>query len=154
MALVELKFEDTVIYVEDEVPVEETGIALNMPETDDLENTMSMKPIKSEEDLLGDTMIKEKNRLFKFIFIYLIFTIILTTISFIYALLLHNGILFTTEPGFNNVTFIIGLILFFILGLLSGIVAKKNGLIEGLLSSLYWSRLYTSSPFTSRLTIL
>ena len=59
MALVELKFEDTVIYVEDEVPVEETGIALNMPETDDLENTMSMKPIKSEEDLLGDTMSME-----------------------------------------------------------------------------------------------
>ena len=79
---------------------------------------------------------KEKNKIYKFLIVYLIFTIILTTISFIYALLLHNGILFTTEPGFNNVTFIIGLILFFILGLLSGIVAKKNGLIEGLLSSL------------------
>ena len=79
---------------------------------------------------------KERKRIYKFILVYLIFTIILTIISFIYALLLHKGILYTTNPWFNNVTFIIGIILFFILGLLSGIVAKKNGLIEGLLSAL------------------
>lgn len=79
---------------------------------------------------------KEKNKIFKFLFVYLIFTIILTIISFIYALLLQKGILFTTNPMFNRITFIVGLILFFILGLLSGIVAKKNGLVEGLLSSL------------------
>lgn len=79
---------------------------------------------------------KEKNKIYKFLIVYLIFTIILTTISFIYAILLRKGILFTTTPGFNKITFIVGLILFFILGLLSGVVAKKNGLIEGLLSAL------------------
>lgn len=56
MALIELKYEDTVIYVEDNVPEEETGIALNMPETENLENTINMKPIKNDEDLLGNTI--------------------------------------------------------------------------------------------------
>ena len=79
---------------------------------------------------------KEKNKIYKFIFVYLIFTIILTTVSFIYALLLKNGVLSSKNPSFKNITFVIGIILFFILGLLSGITAKKNGLIEGLLSSL------------------
>ncbi len=79
---------------------------------------------------------KERKKIYKFLFVYLIFTIILTLFAFIYALLLHKGILYTTNPGFSNITFIFGIILFFILGLLSGIVAKKNGLIEGLLAAL------------------
>lgn len=81
-------------------------------------------------------MIKEKNKIYKFVIVYLIFTIILTIIAFIYAILLNNGILSTSSPSFKNLTFVVGIILFFILGLISGIVAKKNGLIEGLFSSL------------------
>lgn len=81
-------------------------------------------------------MIKEKNKIYKFVIVYLIFTIILTVIAFIYAILLNNGILSTSSPAFTNITFVVGIILFFILGLISGIVAKKNGLIEGLFSSL------------------
>lgn len=81
-------------------------------------------------------MIKEKNKIYKFVIVYLIFTIILTAIAFIYAILLSKGILSTSTPAFTNITFVVGIILFFILGLVSGIVAKKNGLIEGLFSSL------------------
>ncbi len=81
-------------------------------------------------------MKKERKKFYQFAFVYFIFTIILTLIAFIYAILLKNKVLSTTNPGFNNITFIIGIILFFILGLLSGIVAKKNGLLEGLLSAL------------------
>lgn len=81
-------------------------------------------------------MKKEKKKIYQFVFVYLIFTIILTLVAFIYALLLKNGIVSTKISAFNNITFVIGVILFFILGLLSGIVAKKNGLIEGLFSAL------------------
>lgn len=81
-------------------------------------------------------MTKEKKKIYQFILVYFLFTIILTFIAFIYAILLKNKILSSTMPAFNNITFIIGVILFFILGLLTGIVAKKNGLLEGLLSAL------------------
>ena len=73
-------------------------------------------------------MTKRKNRLFKFVFIYLIFTIILTIFAFIYAILINNDTISLTNKSFRNINFILGLI--------SGIVAKKNGLVEGLLSSL------------------
>lgn len=81
-------------------------------------------------------MIKGKNKLLKFVFIYLIFTIILTIFAFIYAILINNDTISLTNNSFRNISFIIGLLLFFILGLISGFVAKKNGLVEGLLSSL------------------
>jgi len=79
---------------------------------------------------------KEMKKIYKFLFVYLIFTIILTSFAFIYALLLHKGIFSTANNSFKTITFVFGIIMFFILGLLSGIVAKKNGLIEGLFSSL------------------
>lgn len=81
-------------------------------------------------------MIKRKNKIYKFMIIYLIFTIILTLFTFIYAMLINNEIITLNLKYYRNISFIIGLILFFILGLISGIVAKRNGLIEGLLSSL------------------
>lgn len=81
-------------------------------------------------------MTKEKKKIYKFLFVYIIFTIILTLLAFIYASLLNKDILSTTNPSFKNITFIIGIILFFVLGLMNGIVAKKNGLIEGLFSAL------------------
>ena len=56
MALVELKFEDTVIYVEDNVPEEETGIALQQSTKENLENTIEMKSLKNDKDLLEDTI--------------------------------------------------------------------------------------------------
>lgn len=77
-----------------------------------------------------------KNKIFKFLFIYLTFTIILSIVSFIYAILIKKEILFISYPSFKNITFIIGIILFFILGLLSGIISKKNGLLEGFLAAL------------------
>lgn len=81
-------------------------------------------------------ILKRKNKLFRFIFIYFIFGIILTIVSFIYALLIHNETISLTNNSFKNISFIIGIILFLILGLISGIVSKKNGLVEGMLSSL------------------
>ncbi len=59
MALVELKFEDTVIYVEDNVPEEETGIALQQSTKENLENTIEMKSLKNDKDLLEDTISME-----------------------------------------------------------------------------------------------
>lgn len=81
-------------------------------------------------------MFKRKNKFLNFVFIYLIFSIILTIVSFIYAILIHNDKISLTNNSFKNISFIIGIILFLILGFISGIVAKKNGLVEGLLSSL------------------
>lgn len=81
-------------------------------------------------------MEKQKNKIKKFLFVYLLFFIILTTVSFVYAILLHNNILSTKTSSFNRITFIIGIILFFILGFLIGKVAKQNGLLEGLIAAL------------------
>lgn len=81
-------------------------------------------------------MEKQKNKIKKFLFVYLLFFIILTTVSLVYAILLHKGVLSTTSTAFNRITFIIGVVMFFILGFLIGKVAKKNGLIEGLIAAL------------------
>lgn len=81
-------------------------------------------------------MEKQKNKIKKFLFVYLLFFIILTIVSIVYALLLNKGILSTESSSFNKITFIMGVVLFFILGFLIGKVAKKNGLLEGLLAAL------------------
>lgn len=81
-------------------------------------------------------MKRENKKIYQFVFVYLIFTIILTICAFIYALLLNKQIISTSTTSFNRITFILGIILFFILGILSGVTAKKNGLIEGLFSAL------------------
>lgn len=81
-------------------------------------------------------MEKQKSKIIKFLLIYLLFFIILTTVSLIYALLLHKGVLSTESSSFNKITFIIGVVLFFVLGFLIGKVAKKNGLLEGLIAAL------------------
>ena len=59
MALIEVKYNDTVIYVEDNVPEEETGIALEKKPKENLENTLELKPIKDENELLEDTISME-----------------------------------------------------------------------------------------------
>lgn len=58
MALVELKYDDTVIYVDDTVTEEERGYKLVENEKDKLDKTQEFKPIK-EKDLLGDTISME-----------------------------------------------------------------------------------------------
>ena len=68
--------------------------------------------------------------------VYLLFIIIMSLFCGIYALLIYYGKVTSNENTINIVTFIIGIISFMILGLLSGIVAKKNGLVEGMLASL------------------
>ena len=66
----------------------------------------------------------------------LIFTIIL----FIFMVIYTSLILFEIVPNDNNlirtITFIMGLILFLILGLISGKKEKKNGWLTGILSSI------------------
>ena len=76
------------------------------------------------------TQIKSK------LFTYLLFIIIMSLFCGIYSLLIYYGKVNSDENTINIVTFIIGVISFMILGLLSGIVARKNGLIEGMLAAL------------------
>lgn len=68
--------------------------------------------------------------------VYLLFVIIMSLFCGIYALLIYFGKVKSSETSINIATFIIGIISFMILGLLSGMVAKKNGLIEGMLAAL------------------
>lgn len=56
MAKVELKYNDTVIYIEDSVSEEEKGYALETKENDELNKTQEFKPIKNNIDLFGDTI--------------------------------------------------------------------------------------------------
>lgn len=68
--------------------------------------------------------------------VYLIFFIIVSLFATIYAILIYYNKLSSNTSSFNTYTFIIGIVLFMLLGLTSGIKAKKNGLIEGLTAAL------------------
>lgn len=72
----------------------------------------------------------------KAFFVYLIFLFILSLFTIIYALLIYNGKIDSDMKKFNTVTFILGIIAFLLLGLVSGNIAQKNGLLEGLISAL------------------
>ena len=66
--------------------------------------------------------------------IYGTFIIILSIICLIYTLLLYFQKVSPLEKDYAIISFCIGAVCFLLLGLISGIVSKKNGLIEGLLS--------------------
>ena len=77
-----------------------------------------------------------KNKFKKMITIYLLFLLILSIFSIVYALLIYFKKVDSSMKSFNTVTFIIGLICFFLLGLIAANVAQKNGLLEGLIAAL------------------
>lgn len=70
------------------------------------------------------------------LFVYLLFIFIMSLFCSIYSLLIYYGKVSSKETSINIYTFIIGIFSFLILGLLSGVVAKKNGLLEGMFASL------------------
>ena len=72
----------------------------------------------------------------KTFYIYLIFLIILSLFTIIYAMLIYNGKVGSDIKSFNTITFVLGVIAFLILGIISGNIAQKNGLLEGLVSAL------------------
>lgn len=72
----------------------------------------------------------------KLFYIYLLFLVILSIFTITYALLIYYGKVNSDIKQFNIWTFIIGIISFFILGLISANIAQKNGLLEGLVSAL------------------
>ncbi|HHU55628.1 MAG TPA: TIGR04086 family membrane protein [Acholeplasmataceae bacterium] len=73
----------------------------------------------------------------KAFFIYLFFLIILSLFTLIYSLLIYFGKINSNMKSFNTSTFIIGIVCFFLLGFISGNVAQKNGLLEGLVAALF-----------------
>ena len=88
--------------------------------------------------------------------VYLIFFIIVSLFATVYAILIYYNKLSSSTSSFNTYTFIMGIILFMILGLVSGIKAKKNGLVEGLTAALIIillslvTNLIIKIPFQSR----
>lgn len=72
----------------------------------------------------------------KLFYLYLLFLIILSLFTIVYSLLIYYGKVSSDMKQFNTWTFIIGIICFFILGLVSANLAQKNGLLEGLVSAL------------------
>ena len=59
MALKELKYNDTVIFVDDDIPDDEMGYALEKNDEDKLGDTQEIKPIKFDKDYLEDTLSME-----------------------------------------------------------------------------------------------
>ncbi|MBR4178182.1 MAG: hypothetical protein IKR57_02395 [Bacilli bacterium] len=55
MAMEKVKYNDSYIYVENDIPDEEKGIAI-YGEEENLDNTLEFKPI-SDEDLLENTIV-------------------------------------------------------------------------------------------------
>ncbi len=74
-----------------------------------------------------------KTSLLKRIILPLLFFLILSIFCFIYALIIKNNNY--SENSIRLITFIIGMISFLIYGILTGLMYKKNGLIEGLLNA-------------------
>lgn len=71
------------------------------------------------------------------IVVYFCFLFIIALFGGIYALLIYLGKADSKIGAFNIVTFILGIIAFFILGFLAGNSAQKNGLLEGLIAALF-----------------
>lgn len=68
---------------------------------------------------------------------YFIFIIILAITIIIYTSLLYFGVISSNDSTVKAVSFIIGLFLFLILGLISGLKEKKRGWLAGFTSSLF-----------------
>lgn len=66
---------------------------------------------------------------------FLISLVIFTIIAIIYTILLYNGKINTETKSIHIATFIIGIITFFIYGLITGIVEKQNGFLSSLIST-------------------
>lgn len=62
---------------------------------------------------------------------FLIFSIILVITLVVYTIFLYTGILQSNAEKMKTVTFIIGIILFFLLGLLSGQKEQSKGWLAG-----------------------
>ncbi|NLD26271.1 MAG: TIGR04086 family membrane protein [Acholeplasmataceae bacterium] len=78
-----------------------------------------------------------KSKIKRKLFVYFCFILILAIFSSIYALLIYLNKADSRISSFNTITFIAGLVLFFILGILAGNSAQKNGLLEGLIAALF-----------------
>lgn len=76
---------------------------------------------------------KRAKRLFK---IYLFFLLLILFLSSLYTFLIYNKVINPSITSFNNTSFIIGIICFFILGLISGSSANKNGFLDAFICSL------------------
>lgn len=80
---------------------------------------------------------KLKTLTLKKLICYLIFIFIVCLTLGIYALLLYKNKASNNEKTLYIYSYVIGGLLFFILGLLKGLVIKNNGLLEGLLSGVF-----------------
>lgn len=76
-----------------------------------------------------------KNTIKKKMFAYIVFLLILSIFASIYALLIFLNKANSQVTSFNTITFIMGVLAFFLLGLLAGNTAQKNGLLEGLIAA-------------------
>lgn len=70
------------------------------------------------------------------IIVYLFFLLILSIFIGIYSFLIYTNKINSDRKTINMHSFVIGVILFLILGIISGNIAQKNGLLEGLIASL------------------
>jgi putative membrane protein (TIGR04086 family) len=96
-------------------------------------------------------LIKDKLRTF------FSFLIILSIFGLIYALLIWANKIDGSGAKFHNVTFVTGIALFVILGLLSGYYSQEKGLLAGLSSALILIvvilliNIFVHEPFTFRM---
>ncbi len=67
---------------------------------------------------------------------FLLFFIILTISILVYTLLLHNQVISSSKNSVFITTFIIGIFLFLILGIISGLFEQKKGWLAGLTSGI------------------
>lgn len=80
---------------------------------------------------------KFKNVLLKKLLIYAMFIFIVCLFIGIYTLLIYKDAVKSDEKSIYIYSFILGALLFLILGLIKGLLMKENGLLEGMLSSVF-----------------
>lgn len=97
-----------------------------------------------------------KNIIKQKLIIYLFFLLIISIFIAIYSLLIYTNKISSDIRSFNTYSFVIGVISFLLLGIISGNTAQKNGLLEGLLAALIIILLsliinfFTEVPFISK----
>lgn len=77
-----------------------------------------------------------KNTIKQKLIVYFFFSLILAIFVGIYSFLIYTKKISSDRKTFNTYSFVIGVFMFLILGIVSGNIAQKNGLLEGMTAAL------------------
>lgn len=85
---------------------------------------------------------------------FLISLVIFTILTIIYTIFLYNGKISNQSKAIHTATLVIGIVTFFLYGLLTGIIEKQNGFLSCLISTLILLLIIVAIKLLSKRVIL